>query len=236
MSGPLKADLAKAPYPEHADQEVRKAASFVPWDLGVVRTLDMVKNELFGNAEKAEQLARQWAECTVMADSREDIQNAKTNLAGLWEGPAYQQFDQYTGSVVLTLNNDHATVTEVGKTLGDIVQVVYETYADAIRFVGNCAADLAGLGGYGVLAASTVAVPGVDLVTAGVFLTKLIDTLSAFVKNVDELVSASVSKVGTYKSSATSLQASANSFQAPSSPGGEVAHSASWVVADRNTS
>lgn len=235
MSGPLNADLARVPYPERADQEIRKAASFVPWDLGVVRTLDMIKNELFGDAEKAEQLARQWAQCTVMANSREEIQNAKTNLAGLWEGPAYQQFDQYAGSVVLTLNNDHAAVTEVGKTLGDIVQVVYDTYADAIRFVGNCAADLGGLGGYGLLAVSTAAVPGVDIVTAGVFLTKLIDTLSGFVKNVDDLVSASVSKVGNYKSSATSLQASANSFQMPSRPGGEVAHSASWLVAGRST-
>ncbi|MGP4015715.1 hypothetical protein [Saccharopolyspora sp. 5N708] len=233
MNAPA-ADLAKAPYPMGADQQIRQAAALLPWDLGVIRTLDMIRTQLFGDAEKAQRFAQEWAQCAVMADSREEIQNAKNNLAGLWEGAAFQQFDQYSGSVVVALNTNHAAVTAIGRTVGEFVQIVYDNYAAAIKFMGDCAADLAGLMGYGGLAVLTVYVPGVDLVTLGVFLTKLVDTLSAFVKNVNNLIVDAVSKVGTYKTSATSLLASANSFQVPSIPGGEVGHTSSWVPANRN--
>jgi uncharacterized protein YukE len=226
---------AKAPYPEKADHEIRTAASFIPFDLGVVKTLDMIKTELFGNAEKAEHLSSEWTQCKDMSDSREEIQNAKNNLAGRWEGAAFEQFDQYSGSVVLALNNNHTALGNIGKTVGEFVQIVFDTYAAALKFMGSCAADLGGLTGYGGLAAATALIPGVDLVSAGVFLGKLVDTLQSFVKNVNDLVTNAVSQVGQYKTSATSLQASANSFQVPSIPGGEVGHTSSWIVANKKS-
>lgn len=233
MNAPL-ADLAKAPYPMEADREIRQAAALVPWDLGVIKTLHLIRTQLFGDAEKAQRIAHEWAQCGVMADSREEIQNAKNNLAGLWEGAAFQQFDQYSGSVVVALNTNHSAVAGIGRTVGEFVEIIYDTYAAALKFMGDCAAELGGLMGYGGLMAATLLVPGVDLVTAGVFLTKLIDTLSSFVKNVNNLIVDAISKVGTYKTSATSLRASANSFQVPSIPGGEVGHTSSWVPANRN--
>jgi hypothetical protein len=221
-----------------ADRQIRQAAAIARWETAPIKILDMIMNDLFpvGDAEKVERIAHEWAQCNVMAESREEIQNAKNNLTGRWEGAAFEQFDQYSGSIVVALNTNHSAVTAIGRTVGEFVQIIYDTYSAAIKFMGDCAAELVGLTGYGVVALLTFKVPGVNLVTGGVLVTKIMDTLSAFVKNVTTLVSDAISKVGTYKSSATSLRASANSFQVPSIPGGEVSHTSSWVPANRNSS
>lgn len=235
MSAPLL-NLQKMPYPEQADQQIRVYANAVPPYISnagkqAIRMLDLIKNETFGNADKVELLANEWAQCNVMSDSAREFQDATNNLVGYWEGPASQQYIQYSGSATATMNANQAAMHGVATTLANCVKTVYDTYSLALQYIGNCAGDIVGLGGYGVLAA----IPGVDIVSIPALIIKVVDTLSNFVKNVTSLVSGAVSQIGSYQSGDTSFLASGNSFRAPNEPGGELGHTNSWVVTNRKS-
>ncbi|QUH00449.1 hypothetical protein HUO13_06100 [Saccharopolyspora erythraea] len=75
--------------------------------LEALRVLEIINKQLFGDAEKARLLADEWAERSTMENSRVAVQDAKNNLAGLWEGPAFAQFDRYASNMVSILDTNH---------------------------------------------------------------------------------------------------------------------------------
>src|SRR5437016_10054698 len=155
VNAPLGAQLNdpqkrhKDPYPEQADQKIRQVASkfsVISSDAQqVIQTLDMIKNELLGNSEAAQRLAQDWTDCNVMSDSSKELQDAMHNLAGRWQGAAFQQYSAYSSDVVATLNNNQSTMGNIATALAHCVALVFSTYSSAIKLILNCAADLASL-------------------------------------------------------------------------------------------
>jgi hypothetical protein len=115
-------------------------------------------------------------------------------------------------------------------TLGTCVQTVHNTYATAIKFIAQCAGDLINLGIYGVLAA----IPVVDFVTGPMFVMKVIDKLTDFVKNVGGLIGDATTQIGSYKSSAISFATNANNFKQPEQLPDQVGNPGSWRVVPNN--
>lgn len=240
MSGPVPTPQVP-PYPMQADQQIRKYTNVVAPYIGpdtapkVIAQLDQIKNDLLGNIGDVSRIASELSRCAVMADSGNEIQSATNSLVGYWQGPASQQYTQYAGSLVSTMNSNQNVLTDIGKTLGDCLKTVYDTYAEAIRFIGNCAGDLAGLGGQGIVAALGQLIPGLDVLELSDFINKIIDILSDFVKNTADLLAQKYSLVGSYATSITSFLGSDKGFLVPSAPGEELGHTSSWVVVNRKS-
>lgn len=230
--------LSKAPYPEEADREIRKAAEIfirlTPFgSVGVeaLRILEVINKQLFGDAEKAKLLAEQWAERSTMKDSREAVQDAKNNLAGLWEGPAFAQFDRYASNMVSILDTNHGVMKEMGTLLAGFVRIVFNTYASALTFMGQCAGEVVGIGA----SAALLRVPGANIVAVADIIMRVVDALSSFVSNVTSLIADNVRSLGEHQATEVSLQALLSKFQSPATPGGEVGHTSSWVVVNRKS-
>lgn len=107
---------------------------------------------------------------------------------------------------------------------------VFSTYASAITLIGNTVANLANLGAWTAIAVATAEVPGLDLITATALADKIMDTLTAFIKDVTALVSGAVTQIGQYKSQGISFANQATQFQHPELLPGAVGHTGEWQV------
>lgn len=227
MASPVP--LAKAPYPEDADHKIRTAAGLVFYD-APAQTLDLIKTQLFGSADRAESKAQGWATSTVMSDSRTEIQTAKDNLSAYWEGGAFNSFNSYASSVVGILDGDQSTMGNVSSVLGNCIATVYQTYASAISFIGKCLADLFSAGAWVAVALATSEIPVVDVLTGAAALNKLIDVLTSFVKNVTDLLSSATGQIGQYRAQGLSFQRYGSEFKVPEQPGGSMGDVGGWHV------
>lgn len=219
----------KPPYPQDADEKIRRAAKIVFYD-APIQTLDMIKTQLFGSSEKAEQIANDWGQNTVMNDSKTEINTAKDNLAAYWEGPAYNAFNSYAGNAVGVMDKDLATMGTIATTLGQSVATVYQTYASAITFIGNCAADLGKAGIYVLLAAGTIEIPILGEIDAALAAKQVLDALQSFVKNVTALISSATTQIGQYKSQGISFANLGQQFQNPEPLPEAPRHVGEWHV------
>ncbi|QUQ65291.1 WXG100 family type VII secretion target [Kutzneria sp. CA-103260] len=206
----LKVPVASAPYPNDADQIIRMASELVFYT-DPLHLLDLIRDRLFGDADKVVEMAHRWAENTVIPQTKVGLQTTKDVLGSYWQGPAYTQFNAYVGNVIGNLDANQAVMTNIATTLGNCAQVVQSTYASAIKLIGQCAGDLLNLG---VLGASLF-VPGVDLITGPALLLKAMDKLDDFVKNVATLLADAGNQIASYRSSGISFAANANAFKVP---------------------
>jgi hypothetical protein len=229
MAAPVTSLPAKAPYPEDADRKIRAAARLVFYD-APVQTLDLIKTQLFGSADRAEWKAQDWATSTVMSASRKEIQGAKDNLAAYWEGGAFNAFNSYASSVVGILDGNQSTMGNMSSVLGNCIVTVYQTYASAISLIGKCFADLCNVGGWVAIALATEEIPVVDVLTDAAALNKLIDALTSFVKNVTDLLSSATGQIGQYRAQGLSFQRYGSEFKIPESPGTAVGDVGGWHV------
>lgn len=218
-----------ATYPAQQDHEVRQAAIRVDYP-AVIDTLNDIRNELLGDYVRVAELANHWGQSGVMRLPREDIANAKINVAQYWAGSAHRGFDGWSGDIVGMLDRNELTMGNISIVLGEMGEEVVKTYADAIEFIGKCAGNLVGLGGYAALASGTSWIPGVNVLTTEALVTKIIDALSTFVIDVSGLIADSTERVGAYKTDGDALVVRANQFKAPVGLPREVGHPRSWNV------
>lgn len=213
----------KPHYPKDSDATVRQWASYLNYQ-SAIDTLDEIKDELFGNADQVDSLAYQWAQNQVMNNDQTNIQTATNNLAGNWQGPAYEQYTTFTSAVTSTLGQNQQAMGSIGNTLGNCVSIVYQTYASAINFIGSCAGALAPL----AVEAPWLAVPGVDIVDAGVMYQQASNALGQFVTNVSTLIGGAVTQIGQYKQDGVMFASASNSYKAPAAPGQLMGDPAKW--------
>lgn len=217
------------PYPVGADLRIRRAADLVEYQ-AVIPMLNKLKNDLLGNAVRAEGLARQWAGDARMVDAKGDLNSMKYSLSRCWRGPAFNAFNQYTIDAVGIMDKNAAGFDKVATTLGSVTQIVYDTYAKAVTFIGNCAAALADLGLAAAVAFATAEVPGVNVLTSAAMLNKISATLVAFMKEVTALIAASITQMGQYKAQEVSFVSQANQFQIPEAVPNGTNQPSQWQV------
>ena len=229
MGNPAVPNYIRLPYPADSDAKVRRAAELIEYE-AAIKALDMIKNELLGNAERANEIAHLWGENTTMNDAKGDLNSMKYTLASYWKGPAFNAFNAYTIDAVGIMDKDLAVMGTMATTLGSTVSTVFDTYAKAITFIGNCAAALANLGAALTIAFATAEVPGVNVLTSAAVLNKVSDTLAAFVKEVVTLIAGATTQIGQYKSQGISFANQATQFQHPEPLPDAATHTSQWQV------
>lgn len=217
------------PYPHDTDKKIRDTAAYVQYD-AVAQILDMIRDDLCGNAARAEGLANDWGLNATMNDAKVDLNDMRNNLASYWRGPAFNAFNLYSANAAGVMDKDLAVMGDVSKTLGTAISTVYDTYASAIKFMGNCVASLSSAGIWAVIAVATIPIPGVDVLTASAAVNKTIEVLTNFIKDVTALVSDATTQIGKYKSEGVSFANQGTQFQHPEPLPSSAGHTGEWQV------
>jgi hypothetical protein len=217
------------PYPVDSDKKIRYAAGLVEYE-AVSQMLDKIKNDLLGNAVRAEGLAREWANDARMIDAKGHLNSMKYTVSRCWQGPAFNAFNQYTIDAVGIMDKNAGGMDKIATTLGSVVQIVYDTYAKALTCIGNCAAALANLGLAVGIAFATAEVPVVNVLTSAAVLNKISDTLAAFMKEVTALIAAAITQMGQYKAQGISFVSQGTQFQIPEAVPDGTDQASQWRV------
>lgn len=218
--------LTRAPYPHDSDAVVRQYGTL--YHPEAVTTLDAIQYQLFGNANKAYNFALTWGSNQVMSDDRTEIQTATNTLAAYWGGRAADQYNTFAGAAAGVMATNQQQIGYICNTLGDCVALVYDTYASAIKFIGQCAHDLTGI----FLAAALAPVPGVGEAAAAVIAIKV---LSDFVANVNQLLADAMSTMGGYAKEGTYFIGYASSYAAPAGGTDALGQTDAWTVKPENS-
>ncbi|HEY3464634.1 MAG TPA: hypothetical protein VGL47_05840 [Amycolatopsis sp.] len=202
---------APAPYPEDADAKVRQIAGIFHRD-DILRLLDDMRTKLLGNVLSVQKLAEQFAAVSTLADAKADIGNAVQVVSGTWSGRAASQFGAYTTRVSEALDKQNSAVGAVSSILTDMTNLVVDTYATAIKFLGTCAAELAKIDVKAIIAALTAVIPIVDIFTAKDVIDTVVEAFGTLVKDFVDLLADSEKKMGEFWGKANALVRSDTDF------------------------
>ncbi|WP_410598047.1 hypothetical protein [Amycolatopsis sp. lyj-23] len=204
MSAPTATPAAPQPYPDDADEKIRKIAELLGRD-GIIRLLDDVRNKLLGNAFQLQDMAMEFAKNHTLADAADDIDNAVQAVAGTWTGRAAAQFTTYAGNVGKALGDQQDVVGSMSGILSGIAGCVIETYSKSIEFIGTCAVELGKLGYKMIVAIATAEIPIVDIFTSKEVIDAVMDAFANLVTSINGLFAQAVSTLGDFRAQATAL-------------------------------
>jgi hypothetical protein len=175
--------------------------------------LNMLKNDVLGNAAKAEQYAADWSalQQTLVNEPVNDITVMRGGLDAYWTGNAKDAFSDYTIATLGTMNKNSSVFQGMANALGGCTKIVYSTYAEGVGIIGKLASDLVG--------------------TAGDKKLELIaDLLQAFINTITSLISKSLDIIGQYKKEGVSFRSQADGMQAIAPPHPAVNQLDNWDV------
>ncbi|MFE6614672.1 hypothetical protein [Amycolatopsis sp. NPDC057786] len=191
----------KAEWPENAANKVQQKAEEHEHK-GALDTLFMIRDLLFGNADRMEELAVWWGQAWYMVDSETAIDDSRNNLAAYWQGGGYDSYNTYAINATKRISRNEGVFNEIAGTMESCIDIVYETYGDAIAFISECANQIA--------EASANFLE--DLINPFGEAGNVIRLLNGFVQNVSDLVEASVRKMGDLRQMGVFLARQANDF------------------------
>ncbi|WP_329072404.1 hypothetical protein [Amycolatopsis sp. NBC_01480] len=226
MTSPVGAPPGKPAYPEDNDKTIRDWAGLpLIGDQNAIDTLNLIKNQLFGDADKVWALGKTWSAYTTLGSEIYTIQEATNNLASDWTGDAKTQFDTFNGNVLTVLGKDQGVMTQMGVALATCAGQVYTTYANAINDMKDCANALV----KAAAGAGLSWIPVVGEVLDVAVVDELWNALNSFVTGVETLISQSIAQYGQYKQSAMSFIGQADLFSAIAAPGSKMGSSEFWT-------
>lgn len=179
----------------------------------VIDLLKIIATEVLGDAFVVYDRAQAFARNESFELAGKDMQAAAQQVAGVWSGYGHAQFDKHAGSVVSALGANQNAVRAFADTLLQAAATVVHVYADLVDFVGQCAANLAGLGGKIAIALVTSGVPVLNLLTLDEVLSTITDAFSTFMSDATTLIANGVRTVGDLMSQAVSFDKAAASFE-----------------------
>ncbi|WP_181771521.1 hypothetical protein [Amycolatopsis pittospori] len=191
----------KAEWPENAANKVQKEAEKRKHK-GALDALFMVRDVLFGNADRMEELAVWWGQAPYMVDSENAIDDSRNNLAAYWQGGGYDSYNTYAINATKRISRNEGVFNEIAGTMESCIDIVYETYGDAIAFISECANQLAD-------AASNFLE---DVINPFGEAGNIIRVLNGFVQAISDLIEASVRKMGDLRQMGVFLARQANDF------------------------
>jgi hypothetical protein len=216
-------ELTKAPWPDKQARTVYKHAMERSHQ-EALDTLAMIRNELFGDADRAEELATWWGENPAMTNSKAEIEASRENLAAYWQGGGYDSYNTYAINTSGRFATNEGVLNDVAGSMQGCVGIVYDTYKDAIDFISSCAHDLVNaelsiveaaiLGPLGLLKAAT----------------EIMGLLNDFVKNVADLVAKAVAKMGELREQGIFLSRQANDFMTVPDTAAPIEDPDMWAV------
>jgi len=210
MSVPIS---APPEYPHAADAKIREFAN-LPF-IGrpdILRLLDDVRDRLLGNPVRIQEMALQFANNKTIHDARSDFESATQSLAGTWTGRAADQFSAYASRVTSALEKEQEAVGTLSGLLVGVAQVVIDTYAKAIEFLGVCAGRLATIDIKMLLAAAASVVPGLNAIVWSDVIDTIVEAFGTLVENFLALLGTAVEQTGKFYGAAVGFQQIATNF------------------------
>ncbi|RSN13040.1 hypothetical protein DMC63_27175 [Streptomyces sp. WAC 05977] len=220
-------------YPHAADAKIREFAN-LPF-IGrpdILQLLDDVRDRLLGNPVRIQEMALQFANNKTIHDARSDFESATQSLAGTWTGRAADQFSAYASRVTSALEKEQEAVGTLSGLLVGVAQVVIDTYARAIEFLGVCAGRLATIDIKMLLAAAASVVPGLNAIVWSDVIDTIVEAFGTLVENFLALLGAAVEQTGKFYGAAVGFQQIAtNFFEIPDmSPSSGVDDQKQWKI------
>ncbi|TDP97044.1 hypothetical protein [Labedaea rhizosphaerae] len=198
-------DKQKAPWPTDNAGKVHDAAT-KHHHQGALDMLKLIRNDLFGDADRCEELAVWWGESYYMTSCRDSVNESRENLIAYWQGGAFDSYSTYAINTTATFDRNEGALNEIAGVMTNCVGIVYDTYKMAIKFIGDCAHDLAdagiGLGEAIIFGPLAPAKAGIEVMKA----------LNNFVHNVNNLIADAVQQMGQYRENGIFLARQANDF------------------------
>lgn len=205
MTQPTVKHRNKAEWPGLAASRVFSDAMATSHD-AALRTLDTIRDELFGDASKMEDLANIWGRDKTMTASKSEIDTALQNLSGYWQGGGFSAYRSYSADTSAKFSDNERIMNDISGIMSDCIDLVYSTYADAIELISSCANSLEDLSLE-------------DLVPGAGQLLKIWNALNDFVKAWADLYAKSVRKMGQLIKGKVTLHTLANDFHGLTEPG-----------------
>ncbi|KZB82308.1 WXG100 family type VII secretion target [Amycolatopsis regifaucium] len=210
MGGPIS---ALPEYPHEADAKIREFAT-LPF-IGrpdILHLLDDIRDRLLGNPTRIQEMALQFANNKTIQDARGDFESAAQSLAGTWSGRAADQFSAYASRVTGVLEKEQEAIGALSGLLVDVAQVIVDTYAKAIEFLGVCAGRLATIDIKMLLAAAASVVPGLNAIAWSDVIDTIVEAFGTLVENFLGLLGAAVEQKGRFFGAAVGFQQIATNF------------------------
>ncbi|MEV6912531.1 hypothetical protein [Amycolatopsis sp. NPDC051071] len=209
----------KAEWPENNANKVQEKAEKYKHK-GALETLAMIRDGLFGNADRMEELARWWGAAPYMVDSENAIDESRNNLAAYWQGGGYDSYNTYAINATKRISRNEGVFNEIAGTMESCIDIVYETYADAIGFISECASQL--------VEATTNFIE--DWFNPPAEAANMVRALNGFVQAVSDLIEASVRKMGDLRQMGVFLARQANDFADVKKMAEPAGNPALWAV------
>jgi hypothetical protein len=195
------AERQRAPWPEKNADKVWEQASKRDHQ-GAMDAWYIVRDQLFGSADLMEGFATWWGQSTFMTNSEDVIDLSRENLVAYWQGGGYDSYAAYAINATKRISRNETVMNEFAGTLEGCINIVYDTYANAIEFMSACAHALVEAG------ATTFE----DVVMPWKIVTNVIQVLNEFMKNINDLVAKSVRQMGELREKGVFLARQANDF------------------------
>lgn len=205
MTQPAITRRTKDEWPAEAAGQVHGNATAVGHD-DALNVWHLIRDQLFGNADKMHDLADTWGRNKTMTSSKADIDDALEELSGYWEGGGFNSYRTYSGNIATLFATNERIMNDIADVMGECIEVVYDTYGDAVDLISKCANSLAELGIEHLF-------PGVGQAV------KVWSTLNDFVQAWAELYAQSLRRMGQLMKSEVTLEKLGSDFEGLTKPG-----------------
>jgi uncharacterized protein YukE len=188
----------------------------------VAAAVDKIRDWL-GHPEVVMSLATTWSPdaSRYIADSKEGINSAKTDLKAYWEGPAFESFNTYIDNVVKVIDATYKVMTDMSDHMLELRRTITETYQAAIVFIGNCARA--------IIDAAGSAIQNLKDLWGGVC-GAILEALSKFLGEYTELMTKALNIMTEYDKTGVLLQRRASELQVPDPLPRSVGEPGNWKV------
>ncbi|WP_410651900.1 WXG100 family type VII secretion target [Amycolatopsis sp. cmx-4-54] len=200
-------------YPQVADAKIREFAN-LPF-IGrpdILQLLDDVRDRLLGNPARIDEMAFRFAKNNAMREAHGDIGAAVQSLAGTWSGRAAGQFTAYASNVTNALEKEQEAVAGVSGFLVEVRQIVVDTYAAAIEFLGICAGRLATIDVKALIAAAATVVPGLNAIMWSDVIDTIVEALGTLVESFVKLIADAAKQMSGFVGAAVGFEQLGTNF------------------------
>jgi hypothetical protein len=216
--------MAPPPFPEDSAGKIKDCARETGQE-DAVGLIDKIRDWL-GHPEVVMERAETWDPevKSIINDSDDSLVTARADLEAYWEGPAFDSFKVYVTHLERVIASTSDVTAEFSNLLQMSRETITKTYQEAIRFIGECAAQILEATG-GIIAG----IPGLLGVFEAVF-----DAIAAFIRNVTNLESTAMGLMTEYGKLGLDLRQRVADLEIPSPLPSSAAEVENWYVRGRS--
>ncbi|CAM3361391.1 WXG100 family type VII secretion target [Kibdelosporangium persicum] len=114
--------------------------------VAVVSDAIQIIKDILGDPRLVMDTALAWGTAAAVPTTiKQDLTDRKNVLISYWEGGAHDAFTGHLDAILAGMDTASAKMTEMAKTIAGAYTHVMNTYETGISYLGDCAANLAGL-------------------------------------------------------------------------------------------